>query len=109
MQISFLIILGACIYSFNSEINTNDYDYYEIMKNKNINFELDMTINENKKMYTEYNYLYEVLEYNQINKDILIKNGLYNKNTIVDTINKIIILKEQIKEKIDNPKWNHIF
>ncbi len=109
MQISFLIILGACIYSFNSEINTNDYDYYEIMKNKNIDFEIDMTINENKKMYTEYNYLYEVLEYNQINKDILIKNGLYNENTIVSTIDRILILKQKIKEKIDIQKWNHIF
>ena len=56
----------------------------------------------------DYNRFYP-LEYNQINKDILIKNGLYNKNTIVDTINKIIILKEQIKEKIDTTKWNHIF
>ena len=53
MQIWFLIILVACIYSFNSEMNQDDYNYYEIIKNKNIDLEIDLSINENKKLYNQ--------------------------------------------------------
>ena len=105
----FLIILIVGIYSYKNELNIGNYidnfnDKFNILKNKNIDLEIDMKTNENKKMINEYQYLIEVLEYNQINKQLLIDKGLYNKNVITDTVNKLIVLKKKINEKIDIQK-----
>jgi hypothetical protein len=101
----FLIILIVGIYSYKSDLNIGNYiDNFNILKNKNIDLIIDMKTNENKRMIREYQYLIEVLEYNQINKEILMDKGLYNKTIITDTVNKLINLKKKINEKIDIQK-----
>ncbi len=105
----FLIILIVGIYSYKSDLNIGNYIdnfniNFNILKNKNIDLEIDMKTNENKKMINEYQYLIEVLEYNQINKQLLIDKGLYNKTMLTDTVNKLINLKKKINEKIDIQK-----
>jgi hypothetical protein len=105
----FLIILIVGIYSYKSDLNIGNYidnfnDKFNILKNKNIDLIIDMKTNDNKRMIREYQYLIEVLEYNQINKEILMDKGLYNKTIITDTVNKLINLKKKINEKIDIQK-----
>lgn len=109
MSRMFLIILIVGIYSYKSDLNIGNYidnfnDKFNILKNKNIDLIIDMKTNDNKRMIREYQYLIEVLEYNQINKEILMDKGLYNKTIITDTVNKLINLKKKINEKIDIQK-----
>jgi hypothetical protein len=109
MSRMFLIILIVGIYSYKSDLNIGNYIdkfniNFNILKNKNIDLEIDMKTNENKKMINEYQYLIEVLEYNQINKQLLMDKGLYNKTMLTDTVNKLIILKKKINQKIDIQK-----
>lgn len=105
MSRMFLIILIVGIYSYKSDLNIGNYiDNFNILKNKNIDLIIDMKTNDNKRMIREYQYLIEVLEYNQINKEILMDKGLYNKTIITDTVNKLINLKNKINEKIDIQK-----
>ena len=109
MSRMFLIILIVGIYSYKSDLNIANYIdkfniNFNILKNKNIDLEIDMKTNENKKMINEYQYLIEVLEYNHINKQLLMDKGLYNKTMLADTVNKLIILKKKINQKIDIQK-----